>query len=163
MKIRITRSRKRRKTVSARLANEVLEIRVPFYLPRREAIRYADLFKKRFQAKEKVKTDRYLSQKANQLAKKYQLKPGKFAIFWSKRQLKIFGTCHHQTKTIRISSRLKKAPGWVLDYVIIHELAHLLHPNHSQSFWRLVNRFPRTEKARGFLLGTTFSSKRSKG
>ena len=43
-------------------------------------------------------------------------------------------------------------PRWVRDYVLIHEMAHLVEPYQSPSFWALVNRYPRTERARGFLM-----------
>jgi len=54
--------------------------------------------------------------------------------------------------TIRISNRLAAEPGWVLDYVIVHELAHLLVPGHGPEFRALVDRYPRAERARGFLM-----------
>ena len=44
-------------------------------------------------------------------------------------------------------------PSWVLDYVLVHELAHLRVPGHGPKFWALVDRYPRTERARGYLDG----------
>jgi hypothetical protein len=55
--------------------------------------------------------------------------------------------------TIRISARLRGMPSWVLDYVLLHELAHLLQPRHGPQFWALLQGYPRTERARGFLEG----------
>ncbi|MBU4312320.1 MAG: M48 family metallopeptidase [Candidatus Omnitrophica bacterium] len=43
-------------------------------------------------------------------------------------------------------------PIWVRNYVIIHEMAHLIEPNHSKSFWNIVSRFKLTERARGYLM-----------
>ena len=56
------------------------------------------------------------------------------------------------TRTVRISTRVAGFPDWVLDYVIVHELAHLDHPGHDQAFWNVVARYPRTERAIGFLI-----------
>ena len=65
-----------------------------------------------------------------------------------------FGSCTPSNATIRLSHRLAEMPVWVLDYVIVHELAHLLQPNHSARFWKLVNRYTLTERARGYLMAT---------
>jgi predicted metal-dependent hydrolase len=46
-------------------------------------------------------------------------------------------------------------PDWVLDYVLLHELAHLVVPSHNSLFWNLVARYPRAERARGFLEGVS--------
>ncbi len=67
-------------------------------------------------------------------------------------QQRRFGSCTPTTGVIRISHRVAAMPAWVRDYVLVHELAHLQHPNHGSRFWKLVNRYPRVERARGYLI-----------
>ncbi|MBU4266881.1 MAG: M48 family metallopeptidase, partial [Candidatus Altiarchaeota archaeon] len=64
----------------------------------------------------------------------------------------MFGNCNTRNKTIRISDRLLQMPKFVHDYVLMHELAHLRVPKHGSEFWKLVNRYPKTERARGYLM-----------
>ena len=66
-----------------------------------------------------------------------------------------WASCTPAEGTIRLSRRLLDMPTWVQDYVLVHELAHLLEPGHGPSFWRLVERYPRTERARGYLDGVS--------
>src|SRR5919112_1258544 len=56
------------------------------------------------------------------------------------------------------SAQLQGMPGWVVDYVLLHELAHLLESGHTPTFWRLVERYPKAERARGFLEGVAVAS-----
>ena len=62
------------------------------------------------------------------------------------------GPAPRQDGTIRISSRVQGFPGWVVDAVVVHELAHLVEANHSPAFHALADRFPRQERATGFLI-----------
>jgi hypothetical protein len=64
-----------------------------------------------------------------------------------------WASCTPADGTIRVSERLRDAPAWVVDYVLVHELAHLLEPGHDKAFWAWVRRYPRTERAMGYLEG----------
>lgn len=64
-----------------------------------------------------------------------------------------WASCTPVDRTIRISSRLREVPSWVVDYVLVHELAHLLEPGHGPGFWALVRRYPKTDRAIGYLEG----------
>lgn len=76
-----------------------------------------------------------------------------YSIQWVDNQTHRWGSCTPGSESIRISRELEPFPDWVLDYVIMHELAHLVEPNHSPAFWKLVHQYPKTDKAMGFLLG----------
>lgn len=64
-----------------------------------------------------------------------------------------WASCTPAEGTIRVSDRLRDVPSWVLDYVLVHELVHLLVPGHGADFWALVRAYPRTERAIGYLEG----------
>lgn len=73
------------------------------------------------------------------------------SIGYSDNQERRRGSCNCTARTIRISSKLSHLPQWVEDYVIVHELAHLIEPNHGKNFKALVKRYPLAERAIGFL------------
>jgi len=81
------------------------------------------------------------------------------SIRWVGNMRKRLGSCTNGGPTdgdIRISARIQGWPGWVIDYVIAHELAHRKHPNHSPEFWAYLARYPQSERARGFIMGLAF-------
>jgi predicted metal-dependent hydrolase len=75
------------------------------------------------------------------------------SVRWVDNQRTRWGSCTPDDGTIRLSSRLRGMPGWVVDYVLVHELAHLLVPGHGTDFWKLVGNYPKAERARGYLEG----------
>ncbi|MFD9940705.1 M48 family metallopeptidase [Nonomuraea sp. NPDC059023] len=110
----------------------------------------------RLAAKERRRrpTDEGLQARANELSAKYldgRARPA--TVRWVDNQQHRWGSCTPDNATIRISTRLKGLPEWVIDYVIIHELVHLLVPSHGPQFWALVEQYPKAERARGFLEG----------
>jgi predicted metal-dependent hydrolase len=75
------------------------------------------------------------------------------SVRWVDNQQRRWGSCTPADRSIRLSSRLRTMPEYVVDYVLVHELVHLLEPSHDERFWALVARYPRAERARGFLEG----------
>jgi predicted metal-dependent hydrolase len=51
-------------------------------------------------------------------------------------------------------------PQWVIDYVLLHELAHLLVAGHNAAFWKLLEAYPDTMRAKAFLEGVSFATSR---
>jgi predicted metal-dependent hydrolase len=80
-------------------------------------------------------------------------------VRWVDNQRTRWGSCTVVDRSIRLSTRLQGMPDWVVDYVLVHELAHLLVPTHGSQFWAWVDRYPRTERARGYLEGVAATAK----
>lgn len=143
--------------MGSRIISGVMHIYAPAGMPEHQLNRVIDNFRKRFEKKQMKKelnsNPERLLEITNELNRKYF--DGKLevkSITYSGEQDKIYGVCHHKRGDIIISYRLKEMPDWVRNYVIVHELAHLLQPNHSADFWNLVNRYKLAERARGYLI-----------
>jgi len=155
LKIKIVRSVKRMKTVQARHRGDVLEILAPAHLSDAELKPHIENLRRRIeQRQEALKlNDEDLQMRAMEINQMYfQGKLEWESIRWVTNQEKRHGSCHPRRKTIRISHRIATMPQFVRDYVLIHELAHLLEPNHSRRFWKLVNEYPKAERAKGYLM-----------
>ena len=155
MNVKIIRSGRRKKTISGRIVDGVLEIRAPADMAEEELRPHVDKLRKRLDRKKTKKEldDGALEARAKLLNKRYF--SGKLAwesVRWVTNQNGRFGSCTPANRTIRLSHRLAAMPQFVQDYVLVHELAHLLEANHGPRFWKLVNRFPKTERARGYLM-----------
>jgi predicted metal-dependent hydrolase len=150
MKIEVVRSARRRKTVQARLVDGVLRVAIPDNLTPAEEAHWVKTMQQRF-TRRRTTAGMDLAGRARRLAARYDL-PRPDAIAWSDRLHTLWGSCSTTSGRIRIAPRLAEYPGWVLDYVIVHELAHLVKATHSPAFWTLVNRYPMAERARGYLI-----------
>jgi predicted metal-dependent hydrolase len=80
------------------------------------------------------------------------------SVRWVDNQHRRWGSCTPADRSIRLSSRLRTMPEYVVDYVLVHELVHLIEPSHDERFWSLVARYPKAERARGFLEGIELAS-----
>ncbi|MEI8237999.1 MAG: M48 family metallopeptidase [Actinomycetota bacterium] len=148
--VRVERSAKRKRTVGAVLRHGVLEISVPTWMSRAEEGHWVDKMSASF--RRKMSTDRIdLTQRAATLARRHEL-PHPRHIRWADDMTTRWGSCTYSTGTIRISNRLAAFPDWVIDYIIVHELCHLEVRGHGSDFWKMVNRFPKAERAIGFLI-----------
>lgn len=151
--VKVITSARRKKTVSARIVDGTIEVRMPQGLSRSEQQRHVDDLRKKLIRKGTARQVD-LGARASKLAKTYGL-PAPSSITWSARQKLRWGSCSVDSGAIRLSDRMANFPDFVIDYVIVHELAHLVEPNHSPAFTALERRYPHVDKAEGFLLAVS--------
>jgi predicted metal-dependent hydrolase len=165
MDVKIFRSQRRKKTINAREVDGVIQLYLPTGLSREEESKYVQWAKKRFEAQRRKKelrennADAALENRAQALNTRYfdgELS-WKQIGYTTEQNAGTFGICNTKNRTIRISDRLLQMPRFVHDYVVVHELAHLNVPRHGPEFWALVKRYPKTERARGYLMAVGMS------
>jgi predicted metal-dependent hydrolase len=161
MEVKINRSQRRRRSVSARLVNDLLLINAPLALSQDRLDKIISDFKLKFE-RQKLKTEldkeKNISDLASALNEKYFDNKLKIeSIEYVTNQNSRFGCCNYRTAKIRISQKIGLLPRWVRKYVLIHEMAHLIEPNHSRAFWDIVCRYKLTERARGYLMAASMN------
>lgn len=149
-RIEVVRSARRNRSVGAQFRNGVLRISIPAWMSDAEELHWVENMTARYRRRAHA-GEIDLDARAADLARQYGL-PSPREIRWVDNMEARWGSCTKVTSTIRLSNRLAKFPGWVLDYVIVHELAHLVHLDHSPAFWQLVHRYPKAERAVGYLI-----------
>ncbi|WP_333618195.1 M48 metallopeptidase family protein, partial [Dietzia sp.] len=160
--VEIVRSAKRKRTVSASVRDGRVVVRVPAGLrqaeERKHVLKMLSSLARKHGTSNTRNSDAYLRRRARELAEKWLDTPGSMpviddlaSITWVAPMSTRWASCTPRTGRIRVSSSLQRAPGYVLDYILVHELAHLRSPGHDSTFWRRVGRYPHTERAHGFL------------
>lgn len=158
--VEVRRSARRRRTVQAYLRDRTVVVLVPARMTKAEEKFWVAEMVGRLERQEdrrrrrRDRGDGDLLARARELSRRYlggRAEP--VEVRWVENQNDRWGSCTPANRTIRLSHRLRAMPVWVSDYVLVHELAHLLEDGHGPAFWRLVANYPRTERARGYLEG----------
>lgn len=154
--VEVRRSSRRRRTVSAYREGDRVVVLIPATMSKRDEGRWVRDMVARLERSERRRrpSDEQLLARARTLNDDYL---GGLAtpdsVRWAPNQKSRWGSCTPGDRSIRLSTRLQGMPSWVVDYVLVHELVHLIEPGHDERFWSWVNRYPRAERARGWLLG----------
>ncbi|MEJ7794561.1 MAG: M48 family metallopeptidase [Nocardioides sp.] len=160
--VEVRRSRRRRRTVSAYRDGDRIVVMIPATMSRRQEAEWVETMLKRLERTERRKrlSDDDLMKRARRLNDRHL---GGMAVpesvRWVDNHVARWGSCTPGDRTIRLSARLQGMPTWVVDYVLVHELAHLLEAGHDANFWAWVERYPQAEKAKGYLLGWSSAAK----
>ena len=150
MEVEVVRSTKRRKSVSASIVDGRIVVRMPQWMTKAQEAEYVESLRAKLERQHNATTTD-LTERAAALARRYRL-PAPTSIRWVSNQRSRWGSCSPETGDIRITDRIASFPGWVVDAVIVHELAHLVEANHGRRFHELANRYPKQERAHGYLL-----------
>jgi predicted metal-dependent hydrolase len=161
--VEVRRSARRRRTVTAYRESGRTVVLIPAAFSPAEERRWVAQMVAKLQTREERRRrslggDDELMARARALSEAHlDGVPQPASVRWVDNQQRRWGSCTPADRTIRLSSRLRAMPEYVVDYVLVHELAHLIEPSHDARFWALVARYPRAERARGFLEGVELS------
>ncbi|CAN5402741.1 M48 family metallopeptidase [soil metagenome] len=159
--VEVRRSRKRRRTVAAYREDDKVVVLVPARFTRAEEKEWVATMLARLERSERRRrpSDAGLAARAAELsAKPLDGLAVPLHVRWVANQNSRWGSCTPSDRSIRLSTRLQGMPAWVIDYVLVHELSHLIESGHTPEFWAWVDRYPRAERAKGFLEGVAAAS-----
>ncbi len=157
-RLEVRRSTRRKKTISVHREGDTIVVSAPARMTNAEVDRYARELIARLHKREVMpKSDVDLLTRALWLRMEYLPEaPEPSSVRWASQETR-WGSCSTLQRTIRISSQLRRAPQYVVDAIIVHELAHLLRANHGPEFKLLLSRYPDNARADAFLAGMAFA------
>ena len=154
--IEVRVSSRRRKTSEAKWEGGKIVVSLPAHLNLEARRTTTDWLVERLMTRHRLQSvhgDDQLLERAVALSERYLLGSRPSSVRWVTNQSSRWGSCSWYSGDIRVSHRLRAVPGWVLDSVLVHEVAHLTHHNHSPAFHRLADSYPRHAEAGLFLAG----------
>src|SRR3954452_14319344 len=152
--VEVRRSHRRTRTVSAYRKDGKVIVMIPARFTRAEESEWVDTMLGKLARTEQRgrRTDEQLMRRARELSPEYlHAKVAPASVRWVSNMATRWGSCTTGEGTIRLSDRLQAMPPWVIDYVLLHELAHLIEPNHTARLWHWVDKFLKSERAKGYL------------
>ena len=161
--VEVRTSTRRRKTATAFWQADTVVVVLPSWMrpPQSDAMVESLVRRVLAQRPNQRASDDDLAGRAALLARTYLSGTLPRSIRWVPNQHHQWGSCSLASRDIRISERLRVVPPWVLDAVLVHELAHLDEPSHSPRFHQLASRYPRTADADLFLQGFSLGLERA--
>ena len=159
--IDIIRSKARRKTIQAKLTEDKkIRILAPYRAEEEFILDFIKKTVKKFALKESISgKGEDLQNRAEMLRKKYVPSAPDFTISFSESLRKTWGKCFIRKREIILNPKLSEFPLWVVDMVIIHEISHLIHPDHGKEFRALVSKYRLKERATGYLYAKGINAK----
>ncbi|OLE80992.1 MAG: hypothetical protein AUG06_02630 [Actinobacteria bacterium 13_1_20CM_2_65_11] len=163
--IRIVATRRRRRTVAARLRAGVLELLVPDWMSHAERLRWAEVMSRRLERRlERSRpSDERLAKRAAVLNERHFGGRLRWSSIAFAEMANLWGSCTFTAGAIRIASRAAALPEWVLDYLLVHEMAHLVQSDHGPAFRELESRYALSERARGYLMALDHTATEAMG
>ncbi|NKE63151.1 M48 family metallopeptidase [Lentzea sp. PSKA42] len=159
-RVEVRRSSRRRRMVSAYREGDTVVVLLPARMTKGEEKHWVAEMLSRLQRSETRRkspartSDEALMVRCAELSARYlDSLADPVSVRWVPPMRTRWASCTPTEGTIRVSERLRDVPPWVLDYVLVHELAHLLVPGHGKDFWEWVHRYPKTDRAMGYLEG----------
>ncbi len=148
-------SARRKKTSEARWEGGRIVVSLPAHLDAESRQKTIDWLVNRLLTRERrlPADDEALLARAIDLSDRYLVGARPVSVRWVTNQKARWGSCSYYSGEIRVSHRLRVVPQWVLDSVLVHEVAHLTYPDHSRAFHRLAGSYPRHDEAGLFLAG----------
>ena len=138
-------SKRRKKTSEAKWVGGRIVVSLPAHLDGENRQKTIDWLVDRLLTRHRLQSgldDDGLLARAIELSDRYLVGARPASVRWVTNQTARWGSCSFSSGDIRLSHRLRVVPEWVLDSVLVHEVAHLTHPDHSPAFHAARRRLP---------------------
>lgn len=157
-RLEVRRSSRRKKTISVHREGDVIVVNAPKWMTTADVERHArDLIARLHKREGAPRSDTDLLTRALWVRMEFLPEaPEPTAVRWATQERR-WGSCSTLERSVRISSQLQRAPQYVIDAVIVHELAHLIRADHGPEFKQLIARYPDNARADAFLAGMSFA------